>query len=289
MRRRNFFALVGGASLTVSAISLLLFVSPVCAETEIDKLIERAEKGDAVSQFQLGEQYRYGFIVTPDGSRVDKNAALANRWLRKAAEQGLPAAQFMLGEIYYEGEWRHGVKRDEIEAAQWLSRFLQHTNLDRKWIASAQYMLGMMFYQECDLYWLSLDCGSSREGKLLFKNYGNAAMRFRAAAEAGHREAQYQLATMYQTGRGVPQDYAEAAKWYRAAAEVGSREARGPLGKLYAQMGDHVSAHMWFNLAAIVNDPWAPKSRDDIAKLMTPAQIAEAQKLARQWDTKHKK
>ena len=126
-------------------------------------------------------------------------------------------------------------------------------------------MLGEIFYRECDLYWLSFDCGNAREGKLLFQNYQNAAMRFRAAAELGHREAQYQLATMYQTGRGVPQDFAEAAKWYRAVAEAGSREARGPLGKLYLQMGDYVSAHMWFNLAAAVNDPWASKSRDDVA------------------------
>ena len=124
----------------------------------------------------------------------------------------------------------------------------------------------------------------------------------RSAAEAGYPVAQYELARMYQSGRGVPQDYAEAAKWYRSAAEIGFANARGPLGKLYVEMGDYVSAHMWFNLAAIPDadcmppkrfgqscDPWASKERDDIAKRMTPAQIAEAQKLAREWDAKHKK
>ena len=47
-------------------------------------------------------------------------------------------------------------------------------------------------------------------------------------------------------------------------------------------------AHMWFNLAASRLPPGenrdnAVKARDAVAKRMTPAQIAEAQKLAREW------
>jgi uncharacterized protein len=49
---------------------------------------------------------------------------------------------------------------------------------------------------------------------------------------------------------------------------------------------DYVRAHMWFNLAAAQGDQDAAKARDDVAKLMTPAQIAEAQKLAREWRPK---
>jgi TPR repeat protein len=54
---------------------------------------------------------------------------------------------------------------------------------------------------------------------------------------------------------------------------------------------DYVLAHMWFNLAeARSNHPMMEKIagelRDETAKRMTPAQIAEAQKLAREWQSK---
>jgi uncharacterized protein len=41
---------------------------------------------------------------------------------------------------------------------------------------------------------------------------------------------------------------------------------------------------MWFNLAAVGGYKNAVKARDIVAALMTPAQIAEAQKLAREWN-----
>ena len=45
---------------------------------------------------------------------------------------------------------------------------------------------------------------------------------------------------------------------------------------------DDVRAHMWFNLAAVKGDADAVKNRDIAAKNMTPQQMAEAQKLARE-------
>jgi TPR repeat protein len=44
-----------------------------------------------------------------------------------------------------------------------------------------------------------------------------------------------------------------------------------------------VVAHMWFDLSASHGNPGAVRRRDFIAQRMTPAQIAEAQKLARKW------
>ena len=54
---------------------------------------------------------------------------------------------------------------------------------------------------------------------------------------------------------------------------------------------DHIQAHMWYNLAASRSPPGerrdtAIKNRDKIAKMMTPAKISEAQKLARKWRPK---
>lgn len=51
---------------------------------------------------------------------------------------------------------------------------------------------------------------------------------------------------------------------------------------------DYVKAHMWFNLAAVQNKEVA-KLRNGLANKMTPAQIAEAQRLAREWLAKHEK
>ena len=46
---------------------------------------------------------------------------------------------------------------------------------------------------------------------------------------------------------------------------------------------DYVQAHMWLNLSAAQGHVNATKNRDTIAAKMTPAQLAEAQKLAREW------
>jgi hypothetical protein len=43
----------------------------------------------------------------------------------------------------------------------------------------------------------------------------------------------------------------------------------------------------WFNLAAASGNEDAAKARDQLATMMTPAQIAEAQQLAREWKPKY--
>ena len=95
---------------------------------------------------------------------------------------------------------------------------------------------------------------------------------------------------MYENGNGVPQDYAEAVKWYRKAADQGYARAQNNLGVMYNRgqgvPQDYVMAHMWFNLAAALGDEKALKTRDALAKNMTSEQIAEAQRLAREWKPK---
>ena len=85
----------------------------------------------------------------------------------------------------------------------------------------------------------------------------------------------------------MPQDAAEAAKWYGKAAEQGDGDAQGYLGILYAQGSgvaqNLVLAYMWFNLAAIRGNESAIMARQIAADQMTPMQIAEAEKLTREW------
>jgi uncharacterized protein len=111
----------------------------------------------------------------------------------------------------------------------------------------------------------------------------------RLAAEQGHAQAQHNLGFMYDSGQGVPQNDAEAMKWYRLAAEQGHADAQYNLGVMYRDgqgiPQDYVQALMWFNLAAS-EQATAVQGRDLAASKMTPAQIAEAQRLAREWKPK---
>jgi hypothetical protein len=125
--------------------------------------------------------------------------------------------------------------------------------------------------------------------------YATALEELRPLAELGLAEAQSMLGVRYENGEGVPQDYAEAVKWYRLAAEQGDAYAQLKLGVMYENgqgvAQDYVLAHMWFNLAAAylpageIQDT-AATNRLIIETSMTPAQVAEAQRLARQWKPK---
>jgi len=102
---------------------------------------------------------------------------------------------------------------------------------------------------------------------------------------------------MYYNGQGVPQDYVQAVKWYRLAAEQGVANAQVNLGVMYVNgqgvPRDYVQAVKWYNLAVSRYTPseaeWremAVKYRDQVAARMTPTQVAEAQRLAREWTPK---
>jgi TPR repeat protein len=118
-------------------------------------------------------------------------------------------------------------------------------------------------------------------------DYATALRLLRPLANQGDASAQYNLGLMYAKGDGVPQNYAEALKWFGLAADQGDADAQYNLGTMYTNgrgvPQDYVLAHMWFNLSAAQGVQIAVTQRDRIATRMTPAQIAEAQKLAREW------
>ena len=125
-------------------------------------------------------------------------------------------------------------------------------------------------------------------------NYQKALELFKPFAEQGDAKAQYNLGIMYGYGRGVPQDNKEAVKWYRKAAEQGLAIAQYNLGIMYENghgvPQDYVLAYKWFSLSVPrfqgKYHEEAVRNRDLAEKGMTPAQVAEAQKLAREWRPK---
>ena len=122
-------------------------------------------------------------------------------------------------------------------------------------------------------------------------DYAVALREFRPLAAEGDAKSQFYLGYMYGKGQGVAQDYGEAANWYRKAAEQGFAKAQLFLGFMYAEgqgvPQDYVPAHMWFNLAASQGNEEAATNVHDIEALrMSPEQIAETEKLAREWKPK---
>jgi TPR repeat protein len=119
------------------------------------------------------------------------------------------------------------------------------------------------------------------------QDYVKGAKWVRKAAERGNAFGQTELGTMYSLGRGVLQDFTEAVRWFRKAAEQGNAKGHAKLGVMYflgtGVPQDYVQAHKWLNLAVSQGDKNAATVRDQVAKKMTPAQIAEAQRMARDW------
>jgi len=118
-------------------------------------------------------------------------------------------------------------------------------------------------------------------------DFPTALRLFRSLADQGNVVAQQRVGLMYESGQSVRRDYAEAVKWYRRAADQGSASAQWLLASMY-EVGsgvpqDYVQAYMWCNLSAAQGFQLAKYRRAELERLMTPAQIAQAQKLAREW------
>jgi hypothetical protein len=100
-------------------------------EFEANKI--KAEKGDAVAQFNLG-----GFYA--DGNGVTKDYAEAHKWWRKAAEQGEPLSSVALAVCYTHGR---GVTKDYAEAAKWWRKAAEMGDVGSQGILGSLYILGL--------------------------------------------------------------------------------------------------------------------------------------------------
>ena len=133
------------------------------------------------------------------------------------------------------------------------------------------------------------------QGLGVARDYAQAVVWYRKAADQGNAVAQNNLGFMYDQGLGVARDYAQAVVWYRKAADQGDAAAQNNLRRMYDHghgvPQDYAQAHMWYNLAAshaedVATREMAVKNRDRVAAKMTPTQIAEAQRMASEWKPK---
>ena len=124
-----------------------------------------------------------------------------------------------------------------------------------------------------------------RDGQGVSQDDAEAVRWFRLAADQGYADAQYNLGLMYVNGQGVLQDYAEAVRLFRLAADQGDARAQYNLGYMYEAGGgvlkSYVMAYMWYNISSANGLPVSGEWRDELAGLMTSADISEAQAMAR--------
>lgn len=216
-----------------------------------------AEQGDHQALDELGDIHFYG-------RGVAKDLRAAAEWYRKAAAAGSVSAQYSLGNM---AEFGNGITKDEAAAVDWYRRAADQGS------AQAQFSLGKML----------------SDGRGLAKNDREAAQWYRKAADQGYAKAQNNLGNLYEEGKGVLQDDAEALAWYERAARQGNAWGQRNLGLMLRDgrgvARDPIRAHAWLNLAgaAEVPHPNAAKDRDELAESLSAAQLADAQRLAREW------
>jgi TPR repeat protein len=238
-----------------------------------------ADQGNTHAQRNVGIMYL-------KGQGVPQNIAQATKWIRTAADGGLAEAQNEVG-IFYQRGW--GVERNDAEAVKWYRRAA-----DQGLVASQVNL--------ADTYAL---------GRGVPQDFGEALKWYRLAADQGSPYAENVVGIAYEHGVYVAQDDAEAFRWYRRAANKiydrpGDTWIHSPqynFALMYASgrgtAQDYVKALMWFILAAAFGDTKTPdefgvnllgtskytalEQRDRLVALMTGAQIAEAERLAREW------
>jgi len=263
----------------------------------------------ATNGFASAQAY-LGFLYL-QGSGVAKDVDLGLAWLRMGATNSHSTraeagrTQFVLGS-FFAGDFPGVVQKDDVEAAKWLRQAATNG------FAQAQTKLAQMIqsrradalYNAEAVNWLQKaseqgDPEAQTElGKVFLMGVwgppkdDQAALKwFLRAAEQGNASAQLWAAMMYSGEFGIPANEFEQLRWTRLAAEGGNVMAMEDMGRRY-MVGDGVArdflqAYKFLNLVAI-KSPSAAKKRDILENKMSPEQISEAQRLARDWKPRRK-
>jgi TPR repeat protein len=222
----------------------------------------RAEAGDSLAQFYIATLYDPKLPAI----NFSKDPVVAAEWYRKSAEQGGSQAQFNLADFY---AWGVGVAKDDAQAAFWYRKSADQG------VAAAEYQIGLFYYL----------------GRGVAKDYAEAARWYWKAADQGYHIAENELGTLYTRGEGVPRDFNQSIALFRRAAQDGQPLALYNLALSYDQgwgvARNPVAAFIWYDITARLSDAdhraRAAAERDRLAKEISPAQLAGAQRAAENW------
>ena len=185
-------------------------------------LFSMAESGDREAQYWLGRIYDAGRLLPLDKQKsaswyqksaeqgyapaeysvcqlqANQEPIASERCMWRAAEKGVPEAQFWLGVAFEQNLW-FGVT-DKQEAIKWYRRAAKGD------LPDAENELGVRY----------------QDGDGVEQNYVQAAHWFRKAAEhvpnlGGAGQGRNNLGNLYAEGNGAPKDYVQAYMWFSLA------------------------------------------------------------------------
>ena len=203
-----------GTSRIMNATVIVVIASAIiifAVKNSTSKTLEQqAKEGDTEAQYQLAMRY-YNLPAT------SKNAQDCFIWAQKAAQQGHPKAQRILGSIHYLGGQL--APEDQIEALT--IRPMPSTNVNvQKSMAEAFYWY-LKSAKQGDAEAQDSIARMYAFGEGVTKSSAEALKWYFKSAEQGNPSAQCSLAEMFRTGNCVTQDWIEAKKWYRKAGDQG--------------------------------------------------------------------
>ncbi len=282
---------IAGRAITLGADATVVPRTASDAVPTPTELTRLAETGDPLAQLRMAVGHALGEFG------LEKDDARANFWYRRAADQGLAMAQFLLGTRYARGL---GVEQDHDQAFHWY-----RLAADQK-LPKAQLLLGTMYAlgrgtavdsrKAVGWYRKAAEQGEPDAQYLLGEAYSKglgveqddreSTAWYRKAADQNHADAQAMVGFAYQEGHGVAQDYRLALSWYLRAAEQASPAAYLMLGLMYETgtgvRKNPVVAYALANLASAraASGAKVREFRDRISSHLDPAEIVEGQELA---------
>lgn len=194
----NIFIYVWGVCILVAPALVMAQKSYI----DIKELENRASKQkDVAAQMQLGKLYY-------DGTEVGVDYKKAEKWLKKAAENGESEAKYLLGIIYIEE--KQG-KNDGKKGIQYLNESAVAGNVEAKAYLANLYITGLM----------------------VEKNTAKGIELYKQSAKGGNLSSQRFLAEAYDKGELVDPNKKESLYWKEMAAENGAGEYNFELGNSY--------------------------------------------------------
>ncbi|MET1254883.1 tetratricopeptide repeat protein [Aliikangiella maris] len=260
-------------------------------EKPLAQLKKFAEKGNHFAQAFYGAKLLFDSYEVTDDTLIKT----ALEYIEKAAEAGIPYAQFMMGNLYQYGEKYDG-KREKAQAY-----FLKAAN---SWHADAQYEVARYYERLSDLAiyqsninkilklnkiekvsfitsppdtdminWMRAAAIQGHfkaliglgyyyeQGKGVSKDLEKAASLYKIVADHNNKNGQYSYAYMLKNGLGVERNYEAAFELFKKAQQQGHLGATNQLGLFY-EYGLYVNkdlkqAFYWYNQAAEANYQWA--------------------------------
>lgn len=122
-------------------------------------------------------------------------------------------------------------------------------------------------------------------------DYAAASAAGLPLAGQGNAEVQYMVGFALLHGAGGERDVQQALRWLRASAEGGDPRGQAALGHCYGRglgvRADPVRAYMWYTIAVESGTAEAAEPQALQAAKLTPAQVRQGRRQAREWLKRH--